>query len=152
RRDEARRQVDAAAAALRAVLDGATEAELAAEVAALSQRRTQVDDVPETAEARAGYEVAKQRYEQVVRDSQLARQERARRAALAQALRERVASADADVVQARARCERAALVLEAARAEASDEEVEAGLARADEAHAQALATVEALDRDLREHG
>ncbi|WP_293783072.1 AAA family ATPase, partial [uncultured Aeromicrobium sp.] len=36
RRDEAQRQVDTAAAALRAVLDGATEAELAAEVAALN--------------------------------------------------------------------------------------------------------------------
>lgn len=151
-RDEAQRQADAAAAALRAVLDGATEAELAAEVAALDQRRAQVTEVPDVAEARAGYEAAKERYEQVVRDSQTARQERARRAALAQALRERVASADADVAQARARCERAAAVLDAARAEAGDENVADDLARAEEAHRQALATVEALDRDLHEHG
>ncbi|RLV55839.1 hypothetical protein D9V41_07965, partial [Aeromicrobium phragmitis] len=151
-RDEAQRQVDSATAELRAALDGATEAELAADVAALDQRRSQVDDVPEVNEARAAHELAKQRYEHVVRDSQQAREERARRAAVAQALRDRVVSAGADVAQAAARLDRAAAALDAARAEASDDDVAAALERADEARIQALATVEALDRDLREHG
>lgn len=150
RRTEVERRLETATTQLRAVLDGASEAELAAEAAALRQRRA--EHAPALAEAREAYEQAKRAYEQTVRESTRARQERARRVAVAQALRDRLVTAQADVAQASARGERAEAALDVARAESSDGDLAAGLTRAEEAAAAANATVAALDDDLREHG